>query len=139
MAAQSPAPHRWIAYSLLLAYPLVINAVSFFILSRFAFQHNSQYLFHGLDRRFEISLLTQSAAARPPPNNSIASCQRQTMMTNWTESTIPASASRIGSARKSRFNTTAQSMWTKISQSTPSVTPSRANVFKAREALSLTG
>jgi len=30
-------------------------------------------------------------------------------------------------------------MWTKISQSTPSVTPSRANVFNAREALSLTG
>src|SRR5262245_4630590 len=61
-----PALHRWIAYSLLLAHPLVINAVSFFILSLFAFQHNSQYLFYGGDGRFEISLLTQSALFVPP-------------------------------------------------------------------------
>ena len=50
----------------LLAHPLTINVISFFLLSLTAFRHNSLYLFHGLDGRFEVSLVTQSALFVPP-------------------------------------------------------------------------
>lgn len=64
--AQSPERPKWVVYSLMLAHPLAINTISFFILSLLAFRQNSHYLFHGLDGRFEVSLLTQSALFVPP-------------------------------------------------------------------------
>jgi hypothetical protein len=50
----------------LLAHPLLVNLLSFFFLSLLAFRDNSRLLFHGLDGRFEVSVITQLSLFSPP-------------------------------------------------------------------------
>ena len=49
-----------------LGHPLLINLLSFFVLSLLAFRDNSRYLFYGLDGRFEVSVITQITLFAPP-------------------------------------------------------------------------
>src|SRR5215216_5523202 len=50
----------------LLTHPLLINLISFFLLSLLAFRENSHFLFYGHDGRFEVSLITQISLFVPP-------------------------------------------------------------------------
>ena len=45
--------------------PLLLNSISFFLLSLIAFRANSAYLFYGSDGRYEITLLTESTRFVP--------------------------------------------------------------------------
>jgi hypothetical protein len=47
-------------------HPLAVNIGSFFVLSLVSFRHNAAYLFHGLDGRFEVSLITLNSLFVPP-------------------------------------------------------------------------
>lgn len=50
----------------LLAHPLFVNLVSFFLLSIVSFRQNAPYLFHGFDGRFEVTLIGQGTRFVPP-------------------------------------------------------------------------
>lgn len=50
----------------LLCHPLAINLFSFFLLSLVAFRANSGYLFHGLDGRCTVSLISTESIFLPP-------------------------------------------------------------------------
>src|SRR5262249_7994056 len=45
---------------------LIVNVTSFFFLSLMAFRQNADYLFFGLDGRFEVSLISNSSVFVPP-------------------------------------------------------------------------
>jgi hypothetical protein len=54
------------SYERLGGYLLIVNLISFFVLSLTAFRGNERYLFYGLDGRFEVSLITLNSLFVPP-------------------------------------------------------------------------
>ena len=56
----------WRSIARVVGHPLALNLMSFSLLSLLSFRQNAAYLFHGLDGRYEVSLIGLSDIFVPP-------------------------------------------------------------------------